>query len=105
MGTRSRSPLVSKTALHMSAVNETTTKSSTSLPDFGKTTIQVDKIKLEKKRRKKVKHQEQIDYDSKVGMIKKEEENKWRRSDLFGSSLVEQTIDELEKDDDFQTTQ
>jgi len=103
--TRSLSPLVSKTALHMSAVNETTSKSSTSLPDFGKTTIQVDKIKLEKKRRKKVKHQEQIDYDTKVGMIKKEEENKWRRSDLFGSSLVEQTIDELEKDDDFQTTQ
>jgi len=91
----------------MSAVNETISKSrsSTSLPDFGKTTIEVDKIKLEKKRRKK----KESDYDTKVGMDKKEEpkeeENKWRRSDLFGSSLVDQTMDELKKDKEFQSTQ
>ncbi len=105
--TTSRAPttrsslLVSRTtALQMSAVNETNTdssKSSASLPDFGKTTVEVDKIKLEKKKRKK-----ESDYDTNVGM---EKENKWRRSDLFGSSLVEQTMDELENDEDFQSTQ
>ena len=99
--TTMNSPLVSgTTALHMSAVNETNTdssKSSASLPDFGKTTVEVDKIKLEKKKRKK----EESGYDTKVGL----EENKWRRSDLFGSSLVEQTMNELEKDEDFQDTQ
>jgi radical SAM/Cys-rich protein len=97
----------------MSAVNETIaskppSSSSTSLPDFGKTTIEVDKIKLQKKRRKKKKVS---DYDTKVGMErnknknKKQNENKWRRSDLFGSSLVDQTIDDLKKDKDFQSTQ
>lgn len=97
---------VSTTVLEMSAVNETISKSrpSTSLPDFGKTTIEVDRIKLQKKRRKK----KESDYDTKVGMDKKEEkeaENKWRRSDLFGSSLVDQTMDELKKDKEFQSTQ
>jgi radical SAM/Cys-rich protein len=99
-------PTTTTTVLEMSAANETIAKpsSSASLPDFGKTTIEVDKIKLEKKRRKK----KADDYDTKVGMEKKEqeqEENKWRRSDLFGSSLVEQTMDELNKDKDFQSTQ
>lgn len=85
----------------MSTVNETETPSSgASLPDFGKTTVEVDTIKLQKKRRKK----EDSDYDTKVGMTKTEE-NKWRRSDLFGSSLVEQTMDDLEKDEEFQSTQ
>ena len=99
--------LISTTALQMSAVNETiSTKSSSrsSLPDFGKTTIEIDKIKLQKKRRKK--KEEPSDYDTKVGMGEKEkEENKWRRADLFGSSLVDQTMVELEKDQDFQNTQ
>jgi len=94
------------TALRMSAVNETiatNSSSSTTLPDFGKTTIEVDKIKLQKKRRKKKKDS---DYDTKVGMDKNEEdENKWRRTDLFGSSLVDQTIDELKKNMEFQSTQ
>ena len=36
---------------------------------------------------------------------KEKEENKWRRADLFGSSLVDQTMVELEKDQDFQNTQ
>eukprot|EP00535_Pseudo-nitzschia_heimii_P009621 CAMPEP_0197192618 /NCGR_PEP_ID=MMETSP1423-20130617/25347_1 /TAXON_ID=476441 /ORGANISM="Pseudo-nitzschia heimii, Strain UNC1101" /LENGTH=563 /DNA_ID=CAMNT_0042645539 /DNA_START=235 /DNA_END=1926 /DNA_ORIENTATION=- len=99
----------SATSLRMSMSNETiTTESSpssktTALPDFGKTTIEVDKIKLEKKRRKKP--QEPEDYDTKAGIEKKQAENKWWRSDLFGSSLIDQTIDELEKDQDFQTTQ
>jgi radical SAM/Cys-rich protein len=99
-------PTTTTTALKMSAVNETIAKpsSSASLPDFGSTTIEVDKIKLEKKRRKK----KADGYDTKVGMDKKEQEqkeNKWRRSDLFGSSLVDQTMDELRNDKDFQSTQ
>ena len=95
---QSSSPLVCTTALQMSAVNETEAKGA-SLPDFGKTTVEVDKIKLEKKKRKK---EEQSDYGTKVGM---EDDNQWRRQDLFGSSLVEQTMDELEKDEEFQSTQ
>ena len=97
------------TVLRMSAVNETKVSSS-SLPDFGKTTVEVDTIKLEKKRRKNE------DYDTKVGMTNEKDNekdntnandngNKWRRSDLFGSSLVDQTMDELKNDKDFQTTQ
>ncbi|VEU36265.1 unnamed protein product [Pseudo-nitzschia multistriata] len=90
--------IATATALRMSAVNETESSTSASLPDFGKTTVEVDKIKLEKKRRKR---EPKEDYDTKVGI----EENKWRRSDLFGSSLVDQTMDELKNDKDFQTTQ
>ena len=52
-----------------------------SLPDFGKTTVEVDTIKLT------------------------EVSKKWRRKDLFGSSLVDQTLVELESDQDFQETQ
>ncbi|CAJ1961439.1 unnamed protein product [Cylindrotheca closterium] len=48
---------------------------ATSLPDY-----EVDKIKLEPKKKK------------------------WRREDLFGSSIVDQTLQELEEDDDFQAT-
>lgn len=95
-------PGVTSTALRMSAVNETETSTSPALPDFGKTTVEVDTIKLEKKKRRK-KEKEATDYDTKVGM--EEKENKWRRSDLFGSSLVDQTMEELEKDEDFQETQ
>mmetsp|Transcript_28519 Transcript_28519/g.69114 ORF Transcript_28519/g.69114 Transcript_28519/m.69114 type:complete len:446 (+) Transcript_28519:541-1878(+) len=66
-------------------VNEKSTVSSTvltatSLPDYGKTSVEVDKIKLEPKKKK------------------------WRREDLFGSSIVDQTLQELEDDDDFQAT-
>lgn len=53
---------------------------ATSLPDYGKTSVEVDKIKLEPKKKK------------------------WRREDLFGSSIVDQTLQELEEDDDFQAT-
>jgi radical SAM/Cys-rich protein len=52
------------------------------LPDYGKTSVEVDKIKLlEPKKRE------------------------WRRQDLFGSSIIDQTIQELEDDADFQDTQ
>mmetsp|Transcript_24255 Transcript_24255/g.27044 ORF Transcript_24255/g.27044 Transcript_24255/m.27044 type:complete len:592 (+) Transcript_24255:266-2041(+) len=89
----------------------TTTTKSSSLPDFGKTTIEVDTIKLVKKRRKretKKKASDGDDYDTTVGMEKQEivedKNSKWIRKDLFGSSLVDQTMDELKKDTDFQST-
>lgn len=49
------------------------------LPDFGKTPIDIENIRLEKAK-------------------------PWRREELFGQSLVEETIRELESDEDFQTT-
>lgn len=49
------------------------------LPDYGKTSVEVDKIKLEKR-------------------------EQWRRKDLFGTSLLDQTLEELENDADFQDT-
>lgn len=70
------------TAFVVSNKNSVTSTSlpATSLPDYGKTSVEVDKIKLEPKK------------------------NKWRREDLFGSSIVDQTLQELEEDDDFQAT-
>jgi radical SAM/Cys-rich protein len=56
-------------------------KSSKPLPDFGKTPVEIDKIRLEPKKQQ------------------------WRREDLFGSSLVEQTKMELLDDMDFQLVQ
>ena len=53
---------------------------SSDLPDYGKTTIEVDKIRLEPKKAE------------------------WRRRDLFGSSIVDQTMQELEEDEEFQAT-
>jgi radical SAM/Cys-rich protein len=55
---------------------------ATDLPDYGKTTVQVDQIKLLEPKKKK-----------------------FRRQDLFGSSIIDQTIKELEADVDFQETQ
>jgi radical SAM/Cys-rich protein len=49
------------------------------LPDYGKTSVEVDKIRLEKAK-------------------------SWRRKDLFGDSLVQQTLTELADDEDFQNT-
>jgi radical SAM/Cys-rich protein len=49
------------------------------LPDYGKTSVEVDKIQLKTK-------------------------EKWRRKDLFGSTIIDQTMAELESDVDFQTT-
>jgi radical SAM/Cys-rich protein len=59
--------------------------SKESLPDYGKTTVKVDTIKLEPK-------------------TKSTTSSKWRRKDLFGSSLIDQTLQELEADEDFQLT-
>jgi radical SAM/Cys-rich protein len=49
------------------------------LPDYGKTLVDIDQIKLEKRER-------------------------WRRKDLDGTSLLDQTLTELEQDQDFQDT-
>jgi radical SAM/Cys-rich protein len=56
---------------------------ASSMPDYGSTTVQVDQIKLTLEPKKK----------------------KFRRQDLFGSSIIDQTIKELEADVDFQETQ
>jgi hypothetical protein len=50
------------------------------LPDYGKTSVEVDKIRLTKAKAK------------------------WRRKDLFGNSLIDQTVKELKEDADFQET-
>ena len=52
------------------------------LPDYGKTPIEVDQIRL--------------DNNPKV--------QAWRRKDLFGSTLVTQTLEELQADAEFQET-
>ena len=58
---------------------------STDLPDFGKTTVEVDQIKLK-------------------DPVRKQAAERWRREDLFGSSIVDQTIEGLESDEEFQAT-
>jgi len=63
--------------------------SSKSLPDYGKTTVQVDTIRLE---------------DKSSSKNKKSVKEQWRRHDLFGSSIVDQTLEELEDDAEFQNT-
>ena len=57
---------------------QSTTEEHPDLPDYGKTSVDIDQIKLENKR------------------------ERWRRKDLFGTSLVDQTLMELESDEDFQ---
>jgi len=82
--TQTSSSTSTSTVLHDvedATAESSSSSSSSSLPDFGKTTIEVDKIKLEPKKQQ------------------------WRRKDLFGSSLVEQTKLELLDDEDFQSTQ
>lgn len=56
---------------------QSTTEERQDLPDYGKTSVDIDQIKLEKRER-------------------------WRRKDLFGTSLLDQTLTELENDQDFQ---
>lgn len=65
-----------------STTEEETTGTSSSradLPDFGKTPVDIENIRLAAAK-------------------------PWRRKDLFGNSLVDQTLQELETDQDFQTT-
>ena len=49
------------------------------LPDYGKTSVEIDKIEIEKK-------------------------DRWRRKHLFGSSIIDQTLQELQTDIEFQAT-
>lgn len=49
------------------------------LPDYGSTSVDIDQHRLEKKK-------------------------KWERKDLFGTTLLDQTLSELESDEDFQDT-
>jgi radical SAM/Cys-rich protein len=56
---------------------QSTSEERQDLPDYGKTSVDIDQIKLEKRER-------------------------WRRKDLFGTSLLDQTLTELENDQDFQ---
>ena len=63
----------------LSSTTENENVARPDLPDFGKTSVEIEKIRLKKA-------------------------SSWRRKDLFGSSLVEQTIGELETDEDFQET-
>lgn len=49
------------------------------LPDFGKTPVDIENIRLEAAK-------------------------PWRRKDLFGNSLVEQTLEEIQEDEEFQMT-
>lgn len=65
-----------------------------SLHDFGTTTVEVDTIRLEDKKKMTTKR---------VGTD--DDTERWRRRDLFGSSLVTETIDALNKDEEFQHTQ
>jgi radical SAM/Cys-rich protein len=61
------------------------------LPDFGTTSVEVDRIKLT---------------DPKLKQLEREQAAEtWRRQDLFGSSIVDQTLQELEADEEFQDTQ
>ncbi|KAL7574905.1 hypothetical protein ACA910_010735 [Epithemia clementina (nom. ined.)] len=61
------------------SASTTTTSARPDLPDYGKTPIDIENIRLQKAER-------------------------WRRKDLFGSSLVDDTLDELKHDNDFQAT-
>jgi radical SAM/Cys-rich protein len=69
----------------------------TDLPDYGKTTVEVDTIKLDKPKPKS----KSIPSTDK----QKQKQKEWRRQDLFGSSLIDQTLEELATDEDFQETQ
>jgi radical SAM/Cys-rich protein len=80
-----RSPRWSSSSSYLSS----TAKNKKNLPDYGKTSVEIDKI--------------QLDGD----VLKKPDtnNNQWRRYDLFGSSIVEQTLEELKTDKEFQNTQ
>lgn len=65
------------------AATTTDPKQQRSLPDYGKTPVEVDKIRLEERSRAS---------------------EAWRRHDLFGSSIVNQTLEDLKIDVDFQAT-
>lgn len=55
-----------------------TVKSATQLPDYGETSVEIHEHDIKK--------------------------NKWKRRDLFGKSIVEQTMEELKNNKEFQET-
>jgi radical SAM/Cys-rich protein len=59
-------------------------KEKQTFPDYGKTTVQIDTIRLEERTRASA---------------------AWRRHDLFGSSIVNQTLEDIKINVDFQDTQ
>ena len=61
-----------------SSTNSTSSRSN--LPDYGKTSVEVDKIRLTRAKQ-------------------------WRREDLFGNTLIDQTLEELSQDSEFQDTE
>ncbi len=68
---------------HRSTCRSISTKdTNVDLPDYGKTTVEVDRIKLSPSSRAAA--------------------EQWRRKDLFGSSIVDQTLQDLESDEEFQ---
>ena len=77
---RRRSPTALRSTTEEEAAGTGSSSARPDLPDYGKTTVQVDKIRLN------------------------DTAKKWRRKDLFGESLVEQTMKDIEQDADFQKT-
>lgn len=76
---RNSIPLLSQQT-STTTLNSINAENKKELPDYGKTTIEVSKIKLPKVSKK------------------------WIRQDLFGNSLVEETLESLENDEGFQAT-
>lgn len=77
---RDSSSLFSESAM------DTAGSDTESLPDYGKTSIEIDEHRLEKKNRAA--------------------SEKWRRPDLFGQSIIEQTKEEMSSNPEFlETTQ
>jgi radical SAM/Cys-rich protein len=70
-----------------SGLQQPSSKSSSSLPDYGKTTVKVDTIRLPD-----------------VTKSSSKASDAWRRQDLFGSSMIDQTLEDLQEDVDFQST-
>jgi len=68
-----------------SSSSSSSERKSKDLPDYGKTSIEIDKHTLNNK-------------------DNKEDNNKWRRKDLFGKSLIQQTVDEMSNNVEFQET-
>jgi len=76
------------------------------LPDYGKTTVEVDTIKLVKPKRKKKKKKNDVKTTKTTTTNKLHDiQKKWTRDDLFGNTLIDQTLAELKVDDEFLDTQ
>ena len=92
-----------KEAMHVdvNAEDDAQQQQRQQLPDFGKTTVEVDTIKLEKKTRARRRTKPEPAEDD----AEEDVSAKWIRQDLFGSSLVDQTMEELQNDQDYLATQ